>query len=366
MEDLQSSALPLGYAATARQFTGADSIAPGELSRRASAAAPRDGHGCDVGLERERGFEPPTSTLARLHSTTELLPLDVILPVVGRRGGICHAMPGPSRGVRGADPSLRRLYYLAPLLVLPCAPWIRIPRGRPRSSSSATRSSPATSRTTTAPGSAANWPRIGVEVGIALTLPDDELLIAGHLRRTARRYAPVFVTGGIGTTLDDVTRQAVARAAGVPLIVRADVVARPRGADRARADAGAAAARRAARGVRADPEPHRPRAGLRDRPVRGLPRRAGDAARHVPARRGALPPAAAAAAHALHEPLGVGDRAAARGAGGARARRRRSAPTRRATGAARWVEIVLKSRDAARLDAAAAWLAERLPGQPAA
>ena len=25
-------------------------------------------------LERERGFEPPTSTLARLHSTTELLP----------------------------------------------------------------------------------------------------------------------------------------------------------------------------------------------------------------------------------------------------------------------------------------------------
>ena len=30
------------------------------------------GHGATV--ERERGFEPPTSTLARLHSTTELLP----------------------------------------------------------------------------------------------------------------------------------------------------------------------------------------------------------------------------------------------------------------------------------------------------
>jgi molybdopterin-biosynthesis enzyme MoeA-like protein len=30
-----------------------------------------------------------------------------------------------------------------------------------------------------------------------------------------------------------------------------------------------------------------------------------------------------------------------------------------------WVEVVLKSRDAARLEAAAAWLAERLPGQPA-
>ncbi len=26
-------------------------------------------------MERERGFEPPTSTLARLHSTTELFPL---------------------------------------------------------------------------------------------------------------------------------------------------------------------------------------------------------------------------------------------------------------------------------------------------
>jgi hypothetical protein len=30
------------------------------------------------------------------------------------------------------------------------------------------------------------------------------------------------------------------------------------------------------------------------------------------------------------------------------------------------VEIVLKSREAARLEASASWLAERLPGQPAA
>ena len=44
MEVLQTSALPLGYAASA--------------------------------LERETGFEPATSTLARLHSTTELLPLN--------------------------------------------------------------------------------------------------------------------------------------------------------------------------------------------------------------------------------------------------------------------------------------------------
>ena len=59
---------------------------------------------------------------------------------------------------------------------------------------------------------------IGVEVGIGLTLPDDELLLADYLRQVGARYAPVFVTGGIGTTLDDVTRQAVARAAGVPIV----------------------------------------------------------------------------------------------------------------------------------------------------
>ncbi len=44
MEVLQTSALPLGYAAAKK-------------------------------VERETGFEPATSTLARLHSTTELLPL---------------------------------------------------------------------------------------------------------------------------------------------------------------------------------------------------------------------------------------------------------------------------------------------------
>ncbi len=35
-----------------------------------------DGKVCvwDILLERETGFEPATSTLARLHSTTELLP----------------------------------------------------------------------------------------------------------------------------------------------------------------------------------------------------------------------------------------------------------------------------------------------------
>lgn len=44
MEVLQTSALPLGYAALKK-------------------------------MERETGFEPATSTLARSHSTTELFPL---------------------------------------------------------------------------------------------------------------------------------------------------------------------------------------------------------------------------------------------------------------------------------------------------
>jgi molybdenum cofactor synthesis domain-containing protein len=66
--------------------------------------------------------------------------------------------------------------------------------------------------------------RLGVEVGIMLSLPDEERLVAAHVRGLARRYSPVLITGGIGTTLDDITRQAVARATGRPLEVRRDVV----------------------------------------------------------------------------------------------------------------------------------------------
>lgn len=54
MEVLQTSALPLGYGASLRW----------ERSVRGGGE-----------LERETGFEPATSTLARSHSTTELFPL---------------------------------------------------------------------------------------------------------------------------------------------------------------------------------------------------------------------------------------------------------------------------------------------------
>ena len=33
----------------------------------------------EIKMERETGFEPATSTLARLHSTTELFPLSLII-----------------------------------------------------------------------------------------------------------------------------------------------------------------------------------------------------------------------------------------------------------------------------------------------
>jgi len=59
--------------------------------------------------------------------------------------------------------------------------------------------------------------RLGVEVGIMITLPDDEDFLAEQISELARRYSPLITTGGIGATLDDVTRQAVARATGRPL-----------------------------------------------------------------------------------------------------------------------------------------------------
>ena len=70
MEVLQTSALPLGYAAPrkGRSFLVDVASTVNGLSR--SKKKPPGG-----GVERETGFEPATSTLARLHSTTELLPL---------------------------------------------------------------------------------------------------------------------------------------------------------------------------------------------------------------------------------------------------------------------------------------------------
>src|SRR4029450_11849881 len=46
---------------------------------------------------------------------------------------------------------------------------------------------------------------------------DNEQRIAGVLRQTLDRADAVIVTGGLGPTQDDVTREAIAALAGVPL-----------------------------------------------------------------------------------------------------------------------------------------------------
>ena len=64
---LQTSALPLGYAACIWEEEKRLQYNTGNDPWRAVARIQK--------LERETGFEPATSTLARLHSTTELFPL---------------------------------------------------------------------------------------------------------------------------------------------------------------------------------------------------------------------------------------------------------------------------------------------------
>lgn len=207
--------------------------------------------------------------------------------------------------------------------------------------------------------------RIGLEVGIMLTLPDDEALIAEHLRRTAERYAPIFVTGGIGTTLDDVTRQAVARAAGVPLVVRADVVAHLEAAigraltpvQRRLAELPEGCAlipNRLGRAPGFAIGPYVVFPGVPEM-LRDMFPLVADRYRRPPAQRRTL-----ITSRWESEIAALLEELAARAPGVAIG----SYP--KSDGSRHWVEIVLKSRDAPGLDAAAAWLAERLPGQPAA
>lgn len=65
------------------------------------------------------------------------------------------------------------------------------------------------------------WDR-GIPAEIALSLGDDEASIAAEIRHlVAAGYHPILVSGGIGGTHDDVTRQGVAAGLGVPLVEHA-------------------------------------------------------------------------------------------------------------------------------------------------
>jgi molybdenum cofactor synthesis domain-containing protein len=58
--------------------------------------------------------------------------------------------------------------------------------------------------------------RLGVKVVLAAAVPDDEERIIAFLRREGPQVDHLLVTGGLGGTPDDITREAVAAAFGVP------------------------------------------------------------------------------------------------------------------------------------------------------
>ena len=70
---------------------------------------------------------------------------------------------------------------------------------------------------TNSPWLAKQLTELGVEVGQIITIPDKVEEIAEQVGRGSSRFDWVLVTGGIGPTPDDVTREGVARALGVPL-----------------------------------------------------------------------------------------------------------------------------------------------------
>src|ERR1700758_2058699 len=84
---LQTSPLPLGYRAPAL----ANSVPKPSWCVFGARASWKQRN-----LERETGFEPATSTLARSHSTTELLPLS---PTIVKRGSGSrkHCIVAPQR-----------------------------------------------------------------------------------------------------------------------------------------------------------------------------------------------------------------------------------------------------------------------------
>ena len=68
----------------------------------------------------------------------------------------------------------------------------------------------------------AEW---GAETALCAILPDDVSVVVRHLRRFREEVDLIILTGGIGPTPDDITRDAVAEVAGVPLIVHPEAKA---------------------------------------------------------------------------------------------------------------------------------------------
>ena len=64
----------------------------------------------------------------------------------------------------------------------------------------------------------------GAEVAFCAILPDDVPTVVRHLAFLRRDAELLILTGGIGPTPDDITRDAVAAVAGVPLVVHPDAM----------------------------------------------------------------------------------------------------------------------------------------------
>lgn len=59
----------------------------------------------------------------------------------------------------------------------------------------------------------------GAEVALCAVLPDDVAIVVRHLRFFLSEVDLLVLTGGIGPTPDDITREAVSTVAGMPLVV---------------------------------------------------------------------------------------------------------------------------------------------------
>jgi len=75
---------------------------------------------------------------------------------------------------------------------------------------------------------AARLERLGFEVILIAALPDEEQRVAEFVRAQAEEVDVVVVTGGLGGTPDDLTREAIGAAFGVPLEEQPEVAARLR------------------------------------------------------------------------------------------------------------------------------------------
>ena len=64
---------------------------------------------------------------------------------------------------------------------------------------------------------------LGVDLYRTITIGDNVERIAEAIRHSIQRAEIVITTGGLGPTIDDPTREAVARAAGVELEFREDL-----------------------------------------------------------------------------------------------------------------------------------------------